>query len=87
MCEILEVFYLHEKEKAIITCSRCEGDFFNAKALKVIYADGSEVLIKEFVMERHTNCFSFNEDKPWIVVDAEVGRKFFKVGSKIKFLL
>ena len=65
-------------------CTSYDGDFMNAKLLRIFDEKGDIFETADFVMEQPRTCFT-NEITPWIILPKDIPDKFLNRGNKIEF--
>jgi len=61
-----------------------DGDFMNAKLLRIFDENGDILETRDFLMDRTRTCFT-PKISPWIMLKKDVPDKFLCRGNKIEF--
>jgi hypothetical protein len=66
----------------ILNCSEYEGEFSNAKMLKIINNEKKSFETEDFLLDKTKPCFSTGGN-PWIKLIKPIPMEFLKVGNDI----
>jgi len=67
-----------------IGCTSYDGDFMNAKLLRIFDENGDKIETTDFLMDKTRTCFT-PKITPWVMLKKDIPAQFLRRGNKIEF--